>query len=32
VLLPPAYWLGRRSQLVSLHRKLERDAANYKEL
>ncbi len=32
VLLPLSYWLGRRSELVSLHRKLERDAANYKEL
>lgn len=32
VLLGPAYWLGRRSQLVSLHKKLEHDAANYKEL
>ncbi len=32
VLLLPAFWLGRRSELVSLHRKLERDAANYKEL
>ncbi|HSX06541.1 MAG TPA: PKD domain-containing protein [Candidatus Saccharimonadia bacterium] len=32
VLLLPAFWLGRRSQLVSLHRKLERDAANYKDL
>jgi len=32
VLLLPTFWLGRRSQLVSLHRKLERDAANYKEL
>ncbi len=32
VLLPTAYWLGRRSQLVSLHRKLERDIENYKEL
>jgi hypothetical protein len=32
LLLLPTYWLGRRSELVSLHRKLERDAANYKEL
>jgi len=32
ILLPAAYWLGRRSQLVSLHKKLERDIANYKEL
>jgi hypothetical protein len=32
VLLPLAYWTGRRSQLVSLHKKLEKDMANYKEL
>ncbi len=32
VLLLPTYWLGRRSQLVSLHKKLEKDMANYKEL
>jgi hypothetical protein len=32
ILLPLAYWLGRRSELVSLHRKLEKDIANYKEL
>lgn len=32
LLLPVAYWLGRRSQLVSLHRKLEHDMENYKEL
>ena len=31
LLLLPAYWLGRRSQIVSLRRKLEKDAANYKE-
>jgi hypothetical protein len=31
-LLLPTFWLGRRSQLVSLHRKLEKDMANYKEL
>jgi hypothetical protein len=31
-LLIPTYWLGRRSELVSLHRKLERDMAKYKEL
>lgn len=30
--MPLTYWLGRRSQLVSLHRKLERDIENYKEL
>jgi len=32
LLLLPAYWLGRRSELVTLHRKLEKDMANYKEL
>ncbi|HSX31451.1 MAG TPA: PKD domain-containing protein [Candidatus Saccharimonadales bacterium] len=32
LLLIPAYWLGRRSELVSLHRKLERDMENYHEL
>jgi len=32
ILLPPAYWLGRRSELVTLHKQLERDMANYKEL
>jgi hypothetical protein len=32
LLLLPAYWLGRRSELVSLHKKLERDMANYKQL
>lgn len=32
VLLLPTYWLGRRSELVSLHRKLEHDIENYKEL
>ncbi len=32
ILLLPAYWLGRRSELVSLHRQLEKDMANYKEL
>lgn len=32
VLLFPTYWLGRRSELVSLHRQLEKDMANYKEL
>jgi hypothetical protein len=32
VLLPPAYWLGRRSELVTLHKQLEKDMANYKEL
>jgi len=30
-LLIPTYWLGRRSELVSLHRKLEKDMAKYKE-
>jgi len=32
LLLPIAYWLGRRSELVSLHRQLEKDIENYKEL
>lgn len=32
VLLPFAFWTGRRSELVSLHKKLEKDMANYKEL
>ncbi len=32
VLMPITYWLGRKSQLVSLHRKLEHDVENYKEL
>lgn len=32
VLLFPAFWLGRRSELVSLHKKLEKDMANFKEL
>jgi hypothetical protein len=32
ILLPLAYWTGRRSELVSLHKKLEKDMANYKEL
>ncbi len=32
VLLFPAYWLGRRSELVSLHKKLEKDMANVKDL
>jgi hypothetical protein len=31
-LLVPAYWLGRRSELVSLRRHLEKDMANFKEL
>ncbi len=31
-LLFPTYWLGRRSELVSLHKKLEKDMANFKEL
>jgi hypothetical protein len=31
ILLMPTYWLGRRSQLVSLHKRLEKEAANYKE-
>jgi len=32
ILLPLAYWTGRRSELVSLHRKLEKDMSDYKEL
>jgi hypothetical protein len=32
VLLLPTYWLGRRSELVTLHKQLEKDMANYKEL
>jgi len=32
VLALPSFWLGRRSELVSLHRKLEREMENYKEL
>jgi hypothetical protein len=32
VLLIPTYWLGRRSMMVTLHRKLEKDIENYKEL
>lgn len=32
LLLVPAYWLGRRSELVSLRRHLEKDMANFKEL
>jgi len=31
ILLAPSFWLGRRSELVSLHRKLERDMEKYKE-
>lgn len=31
-LLIPTYWLGRRSMMVSLRRKLEKDMENYKEL
>jgi hypothetical protein len=31
-LMIPAYWLGRRSELVTLHKQLEHDMANYKEL
>jgi hypothetical protein len=31
-LMPLTYWLGRRSQLVSLHKKLEKEVENYKEL
>jgi hypothetical protein len=32
ILLLPTYWLGRRSELVSLHKQLEKNMANYKEL
>lgn len=32
VLLLPTYWLGRRSELVSLHRKLEHEMAEYKDI
>jgi len=32
ILLLPTYWLGRRSELVTLHKQLEKDMANYKEL
>jgi len=32
LLLLPAYWLGRKSELVSLHKQLEKDMASYKEL
>lgn len=31
VLLPPAFWLGRRSQLVSIRNKLLRDQEKYKQ-
>ena len=32
ILALPSFWLGRRSELVSLHKKLEKDMRNYKEL
>jgi len=32
ILAFPAFWLGRRSELVALRHKLEKDAAAYKEL
>jgi hypothetical protein len=32
LLLVPAYWLGRRSELVSLRRHLEKDMKNFKDL
>jgi len=32
VLLPLSYWLGRRSELVSLHNKLEKEMSQYKDL
>lgn len=32
ILLFPTYWLGRRSELHSLHRKLEKNMADFREL
>jgi hypothetical protein len=32
VLAIPSFWFGRRSELVSLHKKLEKEMQNYKEL
>jgi hypothetical protein len=32
ILAFPAFWLGRRSELVALRHKLEKDAASYKDL
>jgi hypothetical protein len=32
LLLLPAFWLGRRSELVSLQRRLEKDLARYNEI
>lgn len=32
LLLIPTYWVGRRSELVTLHKQLEKNMANYKEL
>lgn len=32
LLLLPTYWLGKRSELVILRKRLERDMANYKEI
>lgn len=32
LLLIPAYWLGRRSELVSLHKRLEKDMSTYNEI
>lgn len=32
LLLLPAYWLGRHSELVSIHRRLEKDLEEYKEV
>jgi hypothetical protein len=32
LLLFPTYWIGRRSELHSLHRKLEKDMADFREL
>jgi len=31
VLLLPAFWLGRRSELVSIHRRMERDLTKYND-
>lgn len=32
LLMPLTFWLGRRSELVSLHKKLEHDMAAYKDM
>ncbi len=31
-MLFPTYWFGRKSQLVSLHKKLQKRTEDYKEL